>query len=293
MSESTTTNTIARPRLRESLDKVRPEMVALEENHLLPINVDPLTAVATARGALAQILTLRKRMEALPEFEIQNLDKLELYALATMQAQTIYQGASAPPEHFQELVAEATALRELMLSDATALANRGHISGDKLGTLKGPVGYRNVASDLLILTNMIRGNWKAVSTRTGVTEGELDRAEIICDQLINDIGVRQLAPAAVAAVALERQQSFTLFARAYDQVRRAVNYLRWVEGDADEIAPSFFAGRRKRSSSDVAANSEAEPATSKSEPTVAVPSPVAAAATKPAIGLPGSDPFVH
>jgi hypothetical protein len=126
-----------------------------------------------------------------------------------------------------------------------------------------------------------------------VTEGELDRAEIVGDQLINDIGVRQLAPAAVAAVTLERGQSFTLFAKAYDQVRRAVSYLRWHEGDADEIAPSLFAGRRKRSSSDVASKAEAEPDTTKSEPAVAVTAPMAAAATKPAVGLPGSDPFVH
>jgi hypothetical protein len=291
MSESTNTNPVARPRLRESLDKVRPEMVALEQNDLLQINVDPLAAVATARGALAQILTLRSQMQALSGFDIRQLDNLELYALATMQAQTIYLGASAPPQRFQELVAEATDLREQLLADATALATRGHVSGTKLGTLKGAVGYRNVASDLLTLTNMIRGNWDTVSGKTGVTEVELDRAEVVGDQLINDIGVRELAPAAVAAVALERQQAFTLFATAYDQVRRAVNYLRWDAGDADEIAPSFFVNRRKKSSSEVAPAPEATPATViTGMPTPAV---AAAAVAKPAEGLPGADPFVH
>jgi hypothetical protein len=67
---------------------------------------------------------------------------------------------------------------------------RVHVSGAKLATLKGAVGFRNVASDLLTLTNMIRGNWDTVSGKTGVTEVELDRAEVVGDQLINDIGVR-------------------------------------------------------------------------------------------------------
>ena len=35
--------------------------------------------------------------------------------------------------------------------------------------------------------------------------------------------------------------SFTLFANSYDQLRRAVTYLRWEQGDADAILPSLWA----------------------------------------------------
>lgn len=40
-----------------------------------------------------------------------------------------------------------------------------------------------------------------------------------------------------------RQRAFTLFARAYDECRRAATYLRWQEGDADELVPSLYSGR--------------------------------------------------
>lgn len=47
----------------------------------------------------------------------------------------------------------------------------------------------------------------------------------------------------VAASTLVRQQAFTLFVKAYDEVRRAVSFLRWKERDADTIAPSLYGAR--------------------------------------------------
>lgn len=44
-------------------------------------------------------------------------------------------------------------------------------------------------------------------------------------------------------VADARQRTFTLLVRSYDQIRRALSYLRWNEGDVDRIAPSLWAGR--------------------------------------------------
>ena len=38
---------------------------------------------------------------------------------------------------------------------------------------------------------------------------------------------------------------FTLFARRYDQLRRAATYLRWEEGDADSVVPSIFAKAKR------------------------------------------------
>ncbi len=40
-----------------------------------------------------------------------------------------------------------------------------------------------------------------------------------------------------------RKRAFSLFVNAYDQCRRAAAYLRWNEGDADELLPSLYAGR--------------------------------------------------
>ncbi len=95
-----------------------------------------------------------------------------------------------------------------------------------------------------------------------------------------------------------RARAFTLFSRAYDQVRRAVNVLRWDEGDADSIAPSLYAGRGGRGKS-----AENKPgtgtATGTELPPQAPPSPATptsdlpAKSTKPAVGAPDSQPFMQ
>ncbi|HEY5961308.1 MAG TPA: hypothetical protein VIV60_32345 [Polyangiaceae bacterium] len=300
MAEVNVTTKVSHPRLREAVEKVRPEMVALDQDRLLRVNLDPLAAASTVRGALPQIVPYRVQLEALPGFDIKWLDNLELYSLASTQTQTVFQGASQPPEQINQLVDEATVLREQLLSDATALARRGLISSAKLGLLKGSHGFRNVASDVLTLANMIRGNWKNVVGKTGVTEAELDRAEILGDQLINDIGVREQAPATQADVARERQQAYTLLVRGYDQVRRGLCYLRWDEGDADDIAPSLYGGRHRKSGTDIEDNSEPDPTSAPGGTTVPGAGATGSTGTtvtastgvKPAIGLPGSDPFV-
>jgi hypothetical protein len=118
---------------------------------------------------------------------------------------------------------------------------------------------------------------------------ELNRAQNLGVELNIDIGQRNQAPAAVATVALERQQAFTLFVRAYDQIRRGVSYLRWDEDDVDTIAPSIYAGRKHKSSTDAKTKPAVEPAALKAK----TGAPVVEPATKPAVGLPGADPFIH
>jgi hypothetical protein len=102
--------------------------------------------------------------------------------------------------------------------------------------------------------------------------------------------------------------------KAYDQVRRAVTFLRWNEGDADRIAPSLYSGRgnsNARKKTDATQPAAGEPATgapaatgttatgSQSPPVApavagtAAASTAAAHATTPgASGFPGSNPFV-
>lgn len=302
MSETSTKNvtTQRQPRLRAALAQVRGQMAILEPHDLLPITVDPLAAVSTARGALPQLLKLRDQMVALPGFESKNIDDLETLAVAAQATQSILLAADSPPERFNELMADATELRQRLYNDALALAQRGLISEAPLQALKGPVGFRNVASDLGILAMVFRAAGTRIEGKTCVTEEELDQAEIYSEDVIADLGLKNNAPATVAGVALERQQAFTLFINAYDQVRRAVTYLRWNQDDIDDFAPSLYSGRKRKASSEVAAQTPAtsptaptaatQPAT---QPATAATTPASPSAQAPAIGLPGADPFVR
>lgn len=95
------------------------------------------------------------------------------------------------------------------------------------------------------------------------------------------------------ANALERQQAYTLFVNAYDQIRRAISFLRWDQGDADEIAPSLFGGKKRRAATEAEppVDSAPTPTTGAAAATGPVVNAAGAGGTTAAVGLPGSDPF--
>jgi hypothetical protein len=268
-----------------ALEQVRPEFAGLVPEQLAAITTEPIMAASVARAATPRVMVYRVEIEKLPGFQILNLDKLELYALALLQANADYLATSAPPQHLQQLVDRGTVVRQTLLSDVMPFVNRGIIKGDQLDSLKGPVGHVNLASDLFVLVSAFRSSWDKIAGKTSVTADELADAQLLAENLTKDIGEKKFSPAVIASAALERQQAFTLLTRAYDQVRRAITYLRWDEDDIDTIAPSLFAGRKRKSDVTVDSTPAVEPTVAKAAPEVE--------ATKPAVGLPGADPFIH
>ncbi len=224
-------------------DNALPASQAIAADELLPINVDVAGAVTLALGTLKRVAQYRDRAAALPEFDVAAFDQLEQHALAMGHAHTLYLVASAAPEALLQLNEEGMSLRNTLYADASALATRKLISGDRIGELKANVGYQNLAFDLMAFAQVLRGSWDKISSKTAVTTDDLDRAELIGDQLVNALSDRAVSPQAVLEVSTQRQRNFTLLARTYDQVRRAVSFLRWQEADADALAPSLYSGR--------------------------------------------------
>lgn len=282
------------PRLRNAYQQLVEEIRAVPDSELIAINLDIPTAVTTALGALPDIRALRDRIvKELPAFDIARFDKLEGYTLAVGHAHALYLAASAPAESIPALSEAAADTREVLLSDASALAKRGMLDGQRLKELKGPVGYRNLAFDLFTLATLMREQWAKISAKTAVQLSELDQAETLADRLLTAIGEREQGPASVAATAETRQRAFALFVNSYDQARRAVSHLRWNEGDVDAIAPSLYAGRnsgsrRKNGDSETPAPAPTAP----KAPAGEVPAPVPESAGTP-VGTPDSDPFVR
>lgn len=286
-----------RLRYREAFQQIQPEADKVQTKDLLPINIDVTTAVTTATGALPEIMALRERASKIPDFEIKHFDSLEAYALATMHVQGEYVAASAPPQELLSLNAQGVALRDVLHSDATALAKRGLMNGSKLSTFKVSPGYKILAEDLVGLSSLLRHNWESIGSKTAITMAELDQAGEFSDKLLSAVGAREQAPAVLADASVQRQRVFTLFVNAYHQVRRAIAFLRWEEDDLETIAPSLYSGRgnfRKKP------EPQPQPVT-----TTAVAPPLPSAAHSPApvgtapanaspiaVGLPGSPSFV-
>lgn len=231
---------------QQAYEQVMAASQGLDAKQLVQVNIDVPSAVTRANGILATVWAMRDQIKALPGFDISQVDQLQAYTFAMAHAHARFLAASAPPEALLELNAKGTALRDLLYLDSLVLSKRNLISGDRLADFKANSGYKNIAFDLLGLVALLRGSWDKISSKTGLQLSELDQAELLGMQLIDAVAAHEQAPSFVAAVRSQRARNFTLFTRAYDQVRRAVTYLHWDEGNVDDVIPSLYAGRGGR-----------------------------------------------
>jgi len=265
--------------------RLEAEIRAVGEQELEPINLDVPSAVATVLGALPEIRAFRGEVSELAGFDLLHFDRLRDYALALAHTHSMYRAASGPIDGLTELAEEAAELRDTLQSDAAALAKRRILDSGAVSRLRGGNGYKNIAIELAGLVGLFRENWASIEGRTAIRLEELEHAGRRAQELLIATGLREQAPVAVNAASALRQRAFTLFVRAYGQARRAIAYLRWDRGDADDIAPSLYKGRGGRGEPDVVTPPEAPPVQNPQ-----TPAPVASPAV-PA-GLPGSSPFV-
>jgi hypothetical protein len=216
---------------------------ALPASELAPLNVDIKLAPCIVLGALPKILTFRARLASLADFNLAHVDTLAWHAQATMQAEVHYMGACSGPAHVAELAKQARTWRFLLLQDMAIMVTRGLLSAKKHAELKLQAGYKDLPFLLMALTLLYRNEWPKLSAYTTVRERELDEATTTAEQLSFAYASRADRNIAVNAANDRRRRNFTLLAQAYDQVRRGLSYLRWNEGDLEEIAPSLYRGR--------------------------------------------------
>lgn len=278
--------------------RVLAEIDAVPESALTIINLDIPQSVSTTLGVLPEIRRLAPELLELKGFNAAALTKLEDYALALQHAHVIVLVASAPPEEIAELVAEATDAREVMLDDLQPLARRGLVPQGPVVDFERSLGHRGLAVDVAKLVRILREGWPAISGKTALTLEQLARFAEVGHQLLTAVGVREQGPALASTATRRRQQAFTLFVNAYDEVRRGVTYLRHHQGDADEIMPSLFVkGRRKSEAAPVAQGAAAvgsaapvvAPAGTTGTGTTGTTGTTASGAV--AVGMPGSSPF--
>jgi hypothetical protein len=273
--------------------EVQAEIQAVPTEQLVHITVDVRWVAVNTVARLPLIKSLSADItEHLPQFDVGSIDRVGTYALAAAHAYIRHQMSVASPAEIATLAARATERRALLLADVNALVAHGVMDGAPLAELSGTVGYRNVAYDLLILRNMLADAWPRIEDGTLISAADLEEDAATASRLLMAAGAKSVLPVEPSETARVRDQAFALFVRKYDQVRRAVSFVRWDRGDADDYAPSLYAGRGSRKSD--------QPPTSDLPPvagTAPATSPVAPAVTPtttspvPAAG-PGATPFV-
>ncbi|HEX2733327.1 MAG TPA: hypothetical protein VHM70_17070 [Polyangiaceae bacterium] len=283
--------------------RVEAEIKAVPTEQLVPINFDPRGVVATILGAYPEIIALRSQLNTLP-FDISIVDKLKDYALALGHAHARCMQAVEAGSELAELGSEGSAIRDRLQADAQGLAKRGIMNPKLLDKFRNGNGYKNIAFDVVGLAEAFLDVWDKLGGKTLVTREELEHAREVGNRLIEQLGLREQGPAEKDQASIVRQQAYVLCAHAYDEVRQAVAYIRRHEQDAEQIAPSLFAGRGGRPAVEPE-TPEVNPATgatgstssSGSNPTTGAPvtpsTTTPAAGSSVAAGLPGSPAFIR
>lgn len=243
--------------------RVQAELEALPANQLAPMNVDVVSACSVVLGVAERIRAFRERMGRLPEYDVRHVDGLVDYALAAWYVYVTHLPAP-DPEDATELLAEVNALRSKLLMWAAPLGGSGKFEQAAIDKIREGSSHKDALSDLVALVGLYRSRWDEVKGMCGVTEADLARAAEIAPTVFALVSRREnRASGAVVDGALRVRRAWTLVDRAYAQCRRAIEYLRWDEGDVDHIAPSL---RRNPGPRGAAASDGAAAATSAAAP---------------------------
>jgi hypothetical protein len=254
-------------------NRVKAEIEALNATDLAAFNVDVVSATSIALGVADRIVTFRERMAKLPEFEIRHLDRLVDYAKA---AWYLYVTNLPVPEagDAANLIEEVSKLRAKLLMWAAPLVFAGKFEESAIARIKEGSGNKDAPSDLVALVGLYRSKWEEIKSMCGVTEEDLTRGAQIGPAVFALVSRREATTSTSTPEGnLRVRRAWTLLDRAYTQCRRALQFLRAEEGDADLIAPNLRKNSGTRSSSD-----KAEPVP---PPNVAPPVGVAPAVTAP------------
>lgn len=247
MADSIASGELAAPTPMEAaFAALLPEIIAVKDEQLVPLNVDVVTASTLVLGALPKLRALRQEIVQLPGFDIARFDKLEQYAFALNQANGLYRSAVAAKGTVQEIGNEIALVRDRLHANAVSLADYGLLDAERLKEIKKANGYRAIATDIVTLITVFREHWATVEGKTPVTLSALSDAGHRAAELLAAVGERDLAPVTTGEAARLRQQAFTLFAKAYEDARAAVAYLRRDHDDAAELTPTFWATRSPR-----------------------------------------------
>ena len=214
----------------------------MRRSQVKPINIGIKGAVVKALQIQPTLAMLMGRIASgvdprLPE-------RLVTHALALSHAHALLVTTSQGVDALPSLSEEGKKLRAVLLADAQALIQRGFIEAQALRPLRANSGYRTLAFDLQILAELFRRCLASNAGLTLVSAAELQRAQELAVTILTLLGRRSRLRADIQSAADLRRRAFTLFVRVYNEARRVVAFLRWQEGDADQLVPLLHEKRK-------------------------------------------------
>ncbi|HEY5961768.1 MAG TPA: hypothetical protein VIV60_34655, partial [Polyangiaceae bacterium] len=157
-------------------------------------------------------------MLELPDFNVDYLDRLELFAMAFAGAQAHYETLREHNSEPADLLIEGVALRRRLVGDLKVLVQRKLVAPERLKNLRNQRGYKQVAADLLLLATIFRTHSPGIAGKCATTVEEITRADVLADKLTVVVSQRDEPLEAEVEALKTRQRAFTQFFRAYSQV---------------------------------------------------------------------------
>jgi hypothetical protein len=124
-----------------ALNQIRSELKKLSDDELLQQNVVAIDVLATVRGVLRELMGLRPLMLQLLNFNVEHIDRLELYAMAFAGAHAQYQILKEHNKEPAVLIREGLALRSRLVNDVRVLVRRGLVAPEPLRKLHNQRSY--------------------------------------------------------------------------------------------------------------------------------------------------------
>jgi hypothetical protein len=244
-----TLDTLAAQTAPAAFDSVRTEILAVLTADLGPLNLDMARAARRGVVVAERIKPLLPIMAKLVDLDFRLVENMGTYAWAVLHTHDLATEGSAATAHLAVLLQEATPLRALMLGAAEVLALAGFVSNERVAAIRSGKGHVDTADDLQSLGRLYHELWDRVHDKAPVTLEMADRAITLSAELTKVLGGRDIKEDPLEEPKHPRHlraQAFTLFARAYDECKSAVSYLRRHHGDADGIVPSLYPPRGRR-----------------------------------------------
>jgi len=257
---------------RSAFEATRRRREALTERDLLPINVDVHAAASIALGAIGRVQTFAAALAMLPG-ATEAYDDLARCAQAADYANALWLTSSNAPDGLQPLVAEAQQLRARAFAVLELGVAFGITNVSFTESLRGGTAYADLSADLFAAENELRTKWLQYE-RAFITAADLVAMRQVATKLNEVVSNKQFGSPERTRATLDRQRAFTVLARTYDQVRRGMAWIRWDEGDLDQLMPSLWTrpGGGRRGSTDLPATSTTEPVAAAAKPATSVTS---------------------
>ena len=230
----------------EVLSRRMPELMALLENEVRTVTVDPFDATSTTLAVVQSLAPYQERLRRLSEFKVPLFDSLEDYALAFTQAHRRYEVASSQESALPELLKAAKAQRRALIAEAKALVGRNMLDAGRLDGLRRKNGFVHLSADLTLLADLLLEQWQRYNGRTPFTREDLELASALALKLMNVATVRGTQEMKLQQALDLRARAFTLLYRAYTEVYHGMAYLRRDEGDVEKLIPSLFGGKKNK-----------------------------------------------